>query len=165
MLSCRRGRSDEVWREDDAVRAFVKGIGLAQFFGVFFRAMTRRCRTRCLRLCALGILRMRSNFVVMRTNRGAPQASTYLFSSPSLQFVRYFSAAVLLQLQYFIVRQPLRRHGAVEEDEEGDWKQTACDVKDHLHVRRPRFTPIVCRTCFVCYTLGDYLGFMQRAAE
>ena len=79
---------------DDAVRGFcyVKGIGRLNFKRFFFfRAMTRRCRTRCLHSCALEILRMQSNFVVMRTNRGALRASVDLSSSPGQQFVSYIS--------------------------------------------------------------------------
>ena len=75
---------------DDAVRVlfccFLCSL-LAQFMGFFFRAMIRRCRIPCLRLYALGISRMRSNFVVMRTNRGVPRASEDLSSSRGLRFV------------------------------------------------------------------------------
>ena len=73
---------------DDAVRALIVSL-LASAGSDVFRAMIRRCRIPCLRLCALGILRTRSNFVVMRTNRGAPQASEDLFFSRGPQFVSF----------------------------------------------------------------------------
>src|SRR5260370_19509437 len=92
MLSCGRRRLGEAWRET------MRCVPLAAFFVMrdwlnfaFFilvlRVMIRRCRIPCLRFCALGMSRMRSSFVVMRTNRGAPRASADLLSSHVLEFV------------------------------------------------------------------------------
>lgn len=76
---------------DDAVRFSSFIVGPAQFRAfvlvLVFRAMIRHCHIPCLLLCALGISRMRSSFVVMHTNRGAPRASADLFSSRGLRSV------------------------------------------------------------------------------
>jgi hypothetical protein len=169
--------------------------GLNNFAGVgvgFFRAMTRRCRTRCLRFCALGILRMRLDFVVMRTNRGALRASADLFSSRGLQFVSVFFPVDDLKLNSGALsvshntairccgRRRGRGSGLVVR------KQATRVVEDDLHARRPRFPPVVRRTRFIRRAravrpdlgrpqvrlshvgrraLGDDFGFMRRAAE
>jgi hypothetical protein len=61
-----------------------------------FGAMIRRCRTRCLRLCVLEISRVRSDFVVVHTNRDAPRASADPFSSRGPRFVSSFSMTLRL---------------------------------------------------------------------
>jgi hypothetical protein len=156
--------------------------------------MTRRCRTRCLRLYALGILRMRSNFVVMRINRGAQRASADLFSSHGLQFVSIsFSLPRCCHNWKFnslsvshntTIRCFRRRRGRGSRPVVR--KQTACVVEDRLHTLRPRFPLVFRRTRFIrraravrsdlsrpqvrlshvgrC-ALGDDFGFMRRAAE
>ena len=156
--------------------------------------MTRRCRTRCLHSCALEILRMQSNFVVMRTNRGALRASVDLSSSPGQQFVSYisptprllqFGAQLCCIFSYCTARRCCRGRrgrgsGPVVR------KQKARVVEDHLHARRPRFPLVVGRTRFICRarafrpdlscsqvlmshvggrSLGDDFGSMRRAAE
>ena len=96
------------------------------FFGFVFRAMIRRCRIPCLRLCALGISRMRSNFVVMHTNHGAPRASADLLSSRGLRYVSSpFSPSprIALTSGSTTLHCPLataRQYDTAEEGEEGD---------------------------------------------
>jgi hypothetical protein len=66
---------------DDAVRdAFSRHPWAwdgSSFFFIVIRATTRRCRTRCLRMCALGTSKTRSNSAVMRINHGVRRASVF----------------------------------------------------------------------------------------
>jgi nuclear pore complex protein Nup107 len=68
---------------------------------------------------------MLSNFVVMRTNHGAPRASADLFSSRGLRFVSSPFVAVVAfcydpRLNYHRPLATTRQYDAAEEDEEGD---------------------------------------------
>ena len=115
--------------------------------------MIRRCRIPCLRSCALGISRMRSNFVVMRTNHGAPRASADLFSSRGLRFVSppfrpEAQHTATLSVSHDTARRCCgrrrgRRSGPLV------WEQTTRTMEDGLHARRARFPPVVHRTRFV----------------
>jgi hypothetical protein len=72
---------------DDAVRSGFASCSRSHL--PIIRATTRRFPTRCLRMCAQGTSRMRSNFAVMRINLGAQRASVALFSSHGPRFVRF----------------------------------------------------------------------------
>jgi hypothetical protein len=150
--------------------------------------MIRRCRIPCLRLCAQGILRMRSNFVAMRINHGAPRASVDLSSSRGLRFVSSpfvkLNTATLSVSHSTAIRCCGRRRGR----RSGPlvWEQTAGIMEDGLHARRSRFPPVVRRTRAIrrarpvrpdlnrpqvllshvgrC-ALGDDFCFMRRATE
>jgi hypothetical protein len=61
-----------------------------------FRAMIWRCCTCCLHLCVLGISRVRSNFVVVHTNRDGAVSirGSLLFSWPTICELFFDDAAV-----------------------------------------------------------------------
>ena len=130
------------------------------FAFLFFRVMTRHCRIPCLRLCALGISRMRSNFVVMRTNHGAPRAFADLLSSRGLRFVSSPFLAIAacfydLTLKYATssvshsaaIRWCGRRRGRRSRPLVRE--QAARIMEDSLHARRSRFPPVVHRARFI----------------